>query len=317
MTIQYIEPLSRGISRARKALFNPLDIAKWFALGFTAFLAGLGEAGFGWPGFRTGFSRSSNFKLEDFLYFPQRVWEWITGHPGAVILIGILVFLAFILGIIITWLSARGKFMFLDNVVHDQSRVVVPWYEYGKEGNSFFLFNLVWGFIQLPIVIAYLAYCFLSLQSLYGRSGSSSVLIFPAILAGMGLVAGAILSAFIHILLRDFVVPIMYRNRVAVWQAIRIFFPLLMSNLFFFIGYVLFLFCLWLLLLLGIGIVGCATCCIGFLILMIPYINAVVLLPLSYAFRSFSLEFLEQFGPAYSIFPKPDVIPPSAGSITV
>jgi hypothetical protein len=314
MTIQYIEPLSRGISRTKKALFNPLDIKKWFVVGFAAFLAGLGDVGFhGWTSFR----RRPKFNLEDALYFPQKAWEWLISHPEWAIFIAVLTILAVVFGIIISWLSARGKFMFLDNVVRDQSRVVAPWYEYRKEGNSFFLFNLVWGFIQLPIVIAYLSYCFLNLQALYSNSGNNRALIFPAVLAGLGLVAIAIINTFIFILLRDFVVPIMYRNRITIWQAIQKFFPLFLSRFFYFIGYGLFLFCLWLLIVAGIAIAGCVTCCFGFLILLIPYINAVVLLPLSYTFRSFSVEFLEQFGPDYNIFPKPDVISPNAGPITV
>jgi hypothetical protein len=52
-------------------------------------------------------------------------------------------------------------------------------------------------------------------------------------------------------------------------------------------------------------IIACLlTCCIGFLFLIIPYINAVVLLPISYAFRAFSVEFLGQFGPGFVLFPE-------------
>jgi hypothetical protein len=314
MTIQYIEPLSRGISRTKKALFNPLDLKKWFVVGFTAFLAGLGDFGFSGG---TSLRRSSKFSLEEVLRFPQKAWEWLLTHPGWAIFIAILLFLSIVFGLILTWLSARGKFMFLDNVVRNQSRVVAPWYEYKKEGNSYFLFCLVWGFVQLPIVIAYLVYCFLNLQALYSHSGTSSALIFPAILAGLGLVAIAIITTFLFILLRDFVVPIMYRDRITTWQAIQKFFPLFLSNFIYFIVYGLLLLCLWLLILVGLGIAGCITCCIGFVILLIPYINAVVLLPLSYAFRSFSVEFLEQFGPEYSIFPRPEVIPPNDSPIAV
>jgi hypothetical protein len=314
MTIQYIEPLSQGISRTRKALFNPLDIEKWFVVGFTAFLAGLGDIGFsGWTGFR----HSSRFSLEEVLYFPQRVWGWLVSHPGVAILAATLAFLAFIFGIIISWLGARGKFMFLDNVVRSQSRVVAPWYEYRKEGNSLFLFCLAWGFIILAIMITFLFFCFLNLQAIYANSGNGRALIFPAILAGLGLAAISVISIFIYVFLKDFVVPLMYRDRIVTWQAIQKFSSLFLSNIFYFIGYGLFLLCLWLLILAGIVIAGCVTCCIGFVILIIPYISAVVLLPISYTFRSFSLEFLAQFGPEYTIFARPDVIPPDAGPITV
>jgi len=40
------------------------------------------------------------------------------------------------------------------------------------------------------------------------------------------------------------------------------------------------------------------------LLLITPYIGSVVLLPVSYTFRAFSVEFLEQFGDDFTIFPK-------------
>jgi hypothetical protein len=317
MTIRYIDPLSRGISRTDKSLFKPFRLNKWWAVGFTAFLAELGDVGFK-GGMNIG--RGSKIDVEEVFHFPQKAWEWLIRHPGWAVFIAILTFLAIIFGIIISWLSARGKFMFLDNVVKSRSRIVAPWHEYRKEANSFFLFNLVWGFIQLPIVAAYLIYCFLSLQAIYTRSGNSGALVIPAILAGCGLVAGAIFSLFIYLLLKDFVVPIMYRNRITTWQAIQKFFPLLLSNFIYFMLYALFLVCLWILIVLAIfvaALITCCFCCIGLLVLMIPYINSVILLPISYALRCFSVEFLGQFGPDYILFPRQDVIPPDPGPIAV
>ena len=43
------------------------------------------------------------------------------------------------------------------------------------------------------------------------------------------------------------------------------------------------------------------TCCIGLLLLIIPYIGAVVLLPVSYTFRALSIEFLAQFGDEFDV----------------
>jgi hypothetical protein len=53
----------------------------------------------------------------------------------------------------------------------------------------------------------------------------------------------------------------------------------------------------------GVILAGLLTCCVGFIFLIIPYINDVVLLPISYIFRAFGVEFLEQFGDEYKIFP--------------
>jgi hypothetical protein len=317
MRIQYIEPLSRGISRARKELFHPLDFKKWFVVGFAAFLASLADVGFSVPSPNFGMGRRSKFDLEAVLYFPQRAWEWLTNHPGWAMVITISLFLFFIFMIVITWFSSRGKFMFLDNVVWGRSRIAAPWYEYRKEGNSFFAWNLLWVVLTTAIVLVYLFYCFLSLQALYESGRNARALILPAFLSGLGLVAITIVTSFAFILLRDFVVPIMYRDRITTWDALQRFIPLFFSQLFYFLGYGFFLLGVFLLIGFAIVLFGCVTCCVGFIVLMIPYINAVVLLPVSYTLRAFSVEFLEQFGPEYQVFPKPETNPPDSVPITV
>ncbi len=160
MSIHYIEPLSRAISRTKQALFNPMDPKKWFVVGFSAFLAALADVQVSGGVPNTSIRKASNFNLEQVLYFPQRAWEWLGNHPGWAMLIAFALFLFSVLMIVITWLSARGKFMFLDNVVRGQARIVAPWYEYRKEGNSFFRWNLFWVVIFSAIAVCYVFYCF-------------------------------------------------------------------------------------------------------------------------------------------------------------
>ena len=78
---------------------------------------------------------------------------------------------------------------------------------------------------------------------------------------------------------------------------------LLSGNLMYFFLYGLIILALYILLFICIVIAGLFTCCIGFIILSIPYIGTVILLPVSYTFRAMSVEFLEQFGPEFKIFP--------------
>jgi Na+/melibiose symporter-like transporter len=98
----------------------------------------------------------------------------------------------------------------------------------------------------------------------------------------------------------------MYKHQVRVLQAWRMFIPILASHLVYFLVYGLFL----LLLAIGVGIAivfaGCLTCCVGFLLLALPYIGSVILLPIGFIYRDFSLEFLAQWGPEYSVFPNPE-----------
>jgi hypothetical protein len=311
MGIHYIEPLSRGIQRMKKALFSPATLKKWLVTGFAAFLAGLADVTLsGPPGYDV--RKHSNITLEDVFSFPQSVLEWLANHPFWAILIAFSIFILSVLGLVLTWLSSRGKFIFLDNVVQDRAAIVAPWYEYRKEGNSFFLWNFFWGVFFTATTMACLVYSFRMLRALYQNSGDGRVLIVPAILAGLALAAISAVNLFLFVLLRDFVVPIMYRDRINAWSAVLKLLPLLFSQLLHFIGYGLFLFCISLVIVLAILIVGCVTCCIGFIILAIPYLNSIILLPISYALRAFSVEFLEQFGPEFRIFPKPvDSLPDS------
>jgi hypothetical protein len=48
------------------------------------------------------------------------------------------------------------------------------------------------------------------------------------------------------------------------------------------------------------------TCCIGLLLLLIPYIGKVILLPISYTFRAFSIEYLAMFGDDFDLLIQKD-----------
>jgi hypothetical protein len=301
MDIRYIEPLYSAFGRMRRALFHPFDLRKWFVVGFTAFLAGITD--FSGNNGGTGGRFGDEGALEDLIYFPQYVMEWISDNPGwfALILVGV-IFL-FILGIVLTWISSRGKFMFLDNVVHDRAEVKKPWYEFKREGNSLFSWYLIFGFALLLILGGYLVYCYATVVAMYEQEGEFTAIWLP--LAGMvlGLVAIMALVSFIELLVKDFVVPIMYRSRINVWAGWGTFLKLFWPHFFSFIAYALFTFVLWIMIIIGIIAAVVLTCCIGGILLIIPYINAVALLPVSYTLRAFSLEFLGQFGPEYKLLP--------------
>jgi hypothetical protein len=285
----------------KKALFRPFNLKKWFVVGFTAFLSALTDCHGGGKGER---GVHGPFDMEAFMAFPQQAREWMTDNPGwmALILVGGIV--AVVLVIVLTWVSSRGKFMFLDNVVHDRALVASPWYEYRVEGNSLFLWRVGFGFATLAVFLFYGFACFASLHARYERFGDAEQLFGPVILMILGFVAITILIAFIALFLSDFVVPIMYRFRIPAMRAWSVFLHLFSLYPMQFIGYGLLVLFLIIVLVVGIVIGGLLTCCIGFLILAIPYVNEVLLLPVSYTLRAFSVEFLEQFGPDYQLFPR-------------
>ena len=302
MNIDYIEPLSRGWARMKKALFQPFDLAKWFTVGFTAFLAALLDGGGGAGGNSRNYGKAK-FDFDDFFNFPGYAWEWLNSHPVWFTLILFGIGFIFVLSIVLTWVSSRGKFMFLDNVVFDKAEVKKPWYEFRREGNSLFVWRFVFGFILFFVFIVSFVYSFILIREMYfeGSFSSQIATIIGMIFYFLFLI---IISAYITLFLNDFVVPIMYKNRITTTQAWFKFFPLFNRHIGHFIVYGLFIFVLMILVVIAVVIFGFVTCCIGLLLLIIPYIGSVVFLPVSYTFRAFSVGFLEQFGEDFKIFPK-------------
>jgi hypothetical protein len=283
----------------KKALFRPLDLKTWFVVGFTAFLSGLME--FNGSG-SYGIKEDRDINWEDILYFPQNIRDWIQDNPQWFALIIAALVAVVLLVVLFTWLSARGKFMFLDNVIYERALVINPWREFRIQGNSLFNWYLVFILIVMVVLILYLVNCYNYLYDLYTDDMDESILLFPAIWMMLGILVLMVAAAFIKLLLSDFIVPVMYKYRINTNDAWRMFLPLLYSHFGYFLGYALLVFFIIILVAIGIIVAGLLTCCIGFLILIIPYINSVVLLPISYTMRAFSVEFLEQFGPEYQIF---------------
>ncbi len=302
MNISYSDPLINGWARMKKILFSPFDLNKWFMIGFTAFLAGLADC-------QGGSGGGSNNKvgrgvdIGDIAEFPATAWNWFLDHTWWATLIVFGIFVIFILVILINWLSSRGKFMFLDNVVHNRALVSQPWKEFRKHGNSVFLWRIVFGLICMAI-FSFIVFIFFSfMMSLHIGNYPLSAKI-PAIIGMVMLfLTFLILSGYIRLFLYDFVVPIMYKENISATKAWGKFLTLLSRHFGYFLVYGLFILFLAIVVFIMIVTAGLLTCCIGFIFIIIPYISSVVLLPVSVTFRSLSLEFLEQFGPDYKIFP--------------
>lgn len=301
MIIQYINPLSRAWIRMKTILFGPFNLGKWFAFGFTAFLAGLLNSPGGSGG--GGNYKHGRFNWSDFFGFPEIALAWLSSHPFwmTAIIIGLVVVIA--VAVVLMWLSSRGMFMFLDNVVYNRSLIAQPWREFKTRGDSLFLWRLAFNIIIFFVSIGFVIALFFTARSLY-FNGSA---LHPILVIALGMLFISLplflIMFFISLFLKDFVVPIMFKTGMMVSDAWRKFLTLFSAHTGHFILYGLFIIGLWIIAIFGIITGGFLTCCCGFILLMIPYIKSVLLLPVSVTFRSLSLEFLEQFGDEYKIFP--------------
>ncbi|MBT3385709.1 MAG: hypothetical protein HN778_15710 [Prolixibacteraceae bacterium] len=300
MYISYSGPLSNGWNRMKKALFQPFDINKWIRVGFTAWLAGFTDCNGGSGGNSSGKGKAD---WDEFFSFPETAHNWLLDNPIWFNLIILGVIFLFILITVITWLSSRGKFMFLHNVVNNKQDISFPWREYGKEGNSLFVWNFFVGWFVCAAFIVFLVYCFTTSKNLY-YGDFPDIAVFWSITTMIFMFIGLIIIFGYHSLfLKDFVVPIMYKQRVGVIRGWANFLTLFGRHFFTFIIYGLFIFVLGIAVVITVVLFALITCCIGLLLMAIPFVGAVILLPVSYTFRAFSVEFLGQFGEKYNLFP--------------
>ena len=148
-----IEPISPAIEHTKRVLFDPFDFGKWLRLGFCAFLMGLGEGGGGGSHGGQSGVRAGNADFDPAVEWVRENLPLVVAIVAGVIVLGLLFWL------LLTWLSSRGHFMFLDGVVRNRGAVVEPWREYRREANSFFLFRVCLGLFIFAVVLMVLAIC--------------------------------------------------------------------------------------------------------------------------------------------------------------
>lgn len=303
MNISYSEPLSRAWLRMKIMLFRPFDMGTWFVLGFTAFLASLADnAGDGGGNLTNRLQGDSDF--ENIGEFGRNFGEaaqsfFDSGWGVGLFLLGGTAVIVF--GLLFLWLSSRGRFMFLDNLIHRRTEVKKPWHEFAAQGDSLFL----WQIVYTIILLAVMGLCVLMGLSLFAPLVGWDVgwvIAVPLVMLA-GTIGFILLVAMIYIdfFLTAFVVPIMHKERIGTMAAWSRFLVLFQENpgSFFLCG--LFYFLLNILAFIALMLGGLLTCCIGLVLMAIPYIGSVITLPASVTLRYFTLDFLGQFGDDFKL----------------
>ncbi len=289
--IQYWNAVDVAWSRMKTILFQPFDIEKWFVMGFAAWIAGLNSGGGGGGG-GGGVQRnySSGGGGEEFSQF----WHEYGGIIIAIAIVAFIVIMA--LSIAFAWLHARGRFIFLDNVLRNRAAIAEPWKKYRTQGNSLFLWNLALGFIGLFIFLLGAVVCAPMIVPMF-RSGEMAGLgIFGIVLASFLFLVFAVVMGFIEMLVNDFVVPIMLRHDLRIREAWSRFGVILGSAFGSFVLYALMRMLIGLVVGTVIMLACFLTCCCLLIALAIPYLGTVLLLPVLVFTRLIGIEFLRQFG---------------------
>jgi hypothetical protein len=217
-----------------------------------------------------------------------------------VALIGVM--LIIVVWLALTWLSSRGRFMFLHCVAENKAEVKIPWTKFQQHANSLFLFRIVLGLISfaaigLPLLLAGGLIAIMIAGNIPDVAGVLGIIMIVLVI-----VAIAIVFTVIGKFTMDFIVPIMFLRTTSCVAGWREFLTLLSVNKAHFALYILFQ----IVITLAIGAIILtavfATCCCAACILALPYIGTVLMLPVLVFKRAYSLLYLGQFGPEFDVF---------------
>jgi hypothetical protein len=299
--VSVIDPLSPAFERVKIILFKPFDLGRWFIIGFCAWLAYLGTGGGGGGG---GGNKAEWRSGEDIHHVAQEAKEFFLDNMSWIIPVGIIVMLVIIiLWILFTWLSSRGRFMFLHCVAENKAEVKIPWTKFREHANSLFLFRIVMGLVAFAIFgLPFLIVAF-SLVAMLAKP-TFVLAVLGVIAAVLVFILLGIVFWLIHRFTMDFVVPIMFLRTKSCTAAWREFLDLLSMNKARFVLYALFriviAIAIGFIIFLGFCIGVC--CCCASVLLLIPYIGTVILLPVYVFERSYSLYYIRQYGPQFDVF---------------
>ncbi len=299
MAVSVTDPIERAYHRMVRILFQPFRLEKWFVVGFGAWLSTLGQGGCQLS-MRAGSDDPSKGGGQQAGEVMERVGSFLSDHPAlvaAAVLGGLSIW-----GVVL-WVSSRGTFMFLDNVVFNRAAVVDPWKKNKARGNSLFRFYLLFHFAGLVSLVAVVATALgLAWEDIQRETfGSGAV---TALAVGLPLLVLLIVGfLLISLLLIDFVTPLMFRFDVTATEGWRLFGAhLLRDHSGSVVLYVLLRALLWTAAGFLSVVAMCLTCCLA----MIPYIGTVILLPIFVFLRCYPLYFIEQHGEDFRIFPETD-----------
>jgi hypothetical protein len=307
--VSVIDPVTPAIDRVKLILFRPFDLGKWFVIGFCAWLAYLGTGGGGGSGGGGGPRYSVPSKqpeaekqikefIESARYYISDNISWIV--PVAVTVITLII----LIGLLVVWLNSRGRFMFLHCVATNKAQVGVPWHKFRQQGNSLFLFRIVLGIIGFVLVVAPIIGIVALVVMMVSGTAPGVISVPGIVILGLTIFALSILLFLVKKFTFDFVVPIMFLRMSSCSAAWREFMAILSANKLRFTLYLLFQIVIRIVIgvMIGLGFcIGLCFCCASCL-LLIPYIGTVILLPVSVFTRSYSLYYLQQYGPQFDVF---------------
>lgn len=302
------DAISPAIERSKQLLF-PFKAEKWFALGFTVFLARCSEGGsssFQFPTSGIGKPTPAPAGPGAFSEFQRLLEAGLRALRDDLLLYSLLGAGAFLIGLavwtFVLWFSSRAKLMFVESVVWDRVDVSAQWPRAAELGFSLFKFRAAVTFIGGVLMLAAAGAAIVVALP----DWRTSTFLGPHAIVGYSVLAASFLLLAVPLgitlaLLDDFVVPLMVVRNTPVTAAWRVFrAEVAAGNVGGILLFYVLRFVLGLAIAVAVAILTCATCCLT----SIPYLGTVILLPIWVFSRAYPLYYLEQLG--LRIFPQPE-----------
>jgi len=275
----------------KQVLFFPFNASRWFSMGFCAWLSTLGLNGnnvnfnFNVNGFQKPLSTVRGSDIE------SKIGEWLS-NPVVIALVATAIIVGLCIFVVMTWLSSRGDFMLMHRLYHPDETIGVCWRRSSQPGHSLFLWRLGYYAVAGVILLMYgiVMFRYVLLPFIREDGGMLLLPLFLMFLAG-SLVLFFVLGLVV-VFTWDFVVPMMYCNNVSAVQAWRTVLTFLRQQ---WLAVIVYLLLMWgghIVVGIAVIILILCTCCIGFFLLIIPYIGAVIMLPQIYFFRAYPVYLL-------------------------
>lgn len=299
--------IDSAIQRTKKILFHNFDIGTWLRFGLIILLASLANGGGSGGG---GGGRGGGAGGDDFTVPSQSITEakeWVADNLGMIVVIGGIVLAVVVFIILLTqWLASHGQLMFVRSVALADPLIGRNWQETNRLANSLFAFRVVLCLVGLFVGLI----LFVSVAAIVfgvAATGSNNVSAYLIPLIPVILVAVALVLVFsvINSLLGTFVVPLMYRFDAPCITAWGHFRTLSRGNIGPIVLFFLIRFAYYIGFAMASFLVGCVTCCIGWL----PYIHHTLFAPFYLFDRAYSLYIIESAGPEYRFIIEEETVP--------
>jgi hypothetical protein len=223
-----LDAFSPAMARVGTMLFKPFRLKTWLTMGFIGLLGG-GVARFGGnmnfrsPMFPPSRTPSGRMPEDPFAILQAWLHSIDVARYAHAIVIGLIIGVT--IALVFLYLFCRFRFVLFDSVITQQPVVGRGWRLYASQANRYFGFWLVFRLVNFGVIALIIGVPIWHAYKNGALSGEGSLLVLLKLLASIALtaIAASIVFAVISTLMKDFIMPIMALDDLALsdaWSAL-------------------------------------------------------------------------------------------------